>query len=59
MTSELGDFTSVFAVLSIGDRNLLILGLIILFVVGFVHEKGISIRKWIENRNFGSDISCI
>lgn len=52
MTSELGDFTSVFTVLSIGDRNLLILGLIILFVVDFVHEKGISIRNWIEKQEF-------
>lgn len=52
MTSELGDFTSVFTVLSIGDRNLLILGLIILFMVDFVHEKGISIRNWIEKQEF-------
>lgn len=52
MTSQLGDFTSVLTVLGDGDRNLLILGLIILFIVDFIHEKGISIRNWIEKQEF-------
>lgn len=50
MTRELGDFTAVLEVLGDGDRNILILGLMILFAVDFVHEKGISIRNWVKGQ---------
>lgn len=50
MTSELGDFTRVLTVLGDGDRNLLIVGMIILFIVDFTHEKGIGIREWIAKQ---------
>lgn len=52
MTNQLGDFSSVLTVLGDGDRNLLIIGLIILFVVDFIHEKGMSIRVWISKQEF-------
>lgn len=48
MTTVLGDFTKVLEVLGTGDRNLLIVGLITLFIVDFVHQKGISIRNWVS-----------
>ncbi len=50
MTRELGDFTAILGVLGDGDRNLLILGLLILFIVDFVHEKGICIRNWVAKQ---------
>ena len=50
MTKDLGDFTDMLEVLGDGDRNLLILGLLILFLVDFVHEKGISIRNWVKKQ---------
>ena len=50
MTSELGDISDVLTVLGDGDRNLLILGMIILFFVDFVHEKGISVREWLAKQ---------
>lgn len=50
MTSVLGDISAVLTVLGDGDRNLLILGMIILFLVDFVHEKGISIRVWLSKQ---------
>lgn len=50
MTKELGDFSGILEVLGDGDRNLLIVGLIILFIVDFVHEKGICIRNWVERQ---------
>ena len=33
-----------------GDRNLLFMGLIILFSVDIVHERGISIRQWVQKQ---------
>lgn len=50
MTRELGDFTGILEVLGDGDRNLLIVGLLILFLVDFVHEKGISIISWVKKQ---------
>lgn len=50
MTRELGDFTGILEVLGAGDWNLLVVGLVILFVVDFVHEKGISIRNWLRKQ---------
>lgn len=50
MTREIGDFTAILEVLGDGDRNLLIVGLLILFLVDFVHERGIGIRNWIEKQ---------
>lgn len=50
MTKELGDFTSILEVLGDGDRNLLVVGLLILFIVDFAHEKGISIINWVKKQ---------
>ena len=50
MTRELGDFTDILRVLGDGDRNILIVGMLILFIVDFVHEKGISIRNWVKGQ---------
>ena len=50
MTRELGDFSDILGVLANGDRNILIVGMIILFVVDLVHEKGISIRDWVKGQ---------
>jgi len=50
MSSELGDFTRILEVLGDGDRNLLIVGMVILFLVDLAHEKEISIRKWIAEQ---------
>lgn len=50
MTKEVGDFTSILEVLGDGDRNLLVAGLLILFIVDFVHEKGISIINWVKKQ---------
>ena len=52
MTSQLGDFSSILTVLGDGDRNLLILGMIILLLVDFVHEKGIGIREWVNKQEW-------
>lgn len=52
MTSKLGDFSSILTVLGDGDRNLLILGMIILLIVDLVHEKGICIRTWIGKQEW-------
>lgn len=67
MTQDLGDFTDILEVLGDGDRNLLIVGLLILFAVDFVHEKGISIRRWLQEQEtwfryllyIGAVCSCI
>lgn len=50
MTRELGDFTGILEVVGAGDWNLLIVGLLILFIVDLVHEKGISIRNWLKKQ---------
>lgn len=50
MTKELGDFSDILSVLGDGDRNILIVGMLILFVVDFVHEKGIRIRDWVKGQ---------
>lgn len=50
MFSELGDFTSILTVLGDGDRNLLIVGMIILFIVDVIHERGGHIRDWISKQ---------
>ncbi|MCI5584270.1 MAG: MBOAT family protein [Lachnospiraceae bacterium] len=50
MTSVLGDFSAIREVLGTGDRNLLFMGLIILFSVDIVHERGISIRQWVQKQ---------
>ena len=50
MFSELGDFSSVLTVIGDGDRNLLIIGMLILFIVDLIHENGIHIREWISKQ---------
>ena len=50
MFSEIGDFSEVLGVLGDGDRNLLILGLFIVFVVDVLHEIGLNIRLWIAKQ---------
>lgn len=50
MFSELGDFTSILTVLGDGDRNLLIIGMLILFFVDVIHERGGHIREWISKQ---------
>lgn len=50
MTKDMGDFTDILEVLGDGDRSLMIVGLLILFAVDLVHEKGISIRNWVRGQ---------
>lgn len=50
MTRALGDFSAVLEVLGDGDRNLLIVGLFILFIVDLAHEKGVCIRNWVKEQ---------
>lgn len=50
MFCMLGDFSAVLEVIGTGDRNLMLLGLMIVFLVDFVHEKGIGIRAWISQQ---------
>ena len=50
MTDGLGDLSSIFNIIGVGDRNLLILGLIILLIVDIVHEKGVCIREWVSRQ---------
>ena len=47
MLSSVGDFTDIFEVIGTGDRNVAILGMLVIFLVDFAHEKGIKIREWI------------
>ena len=50
MTTQIGDFSMIGGCLDFGNWMILLLGLLAVFFVDVVHERGIGIREWLEKQ---------
>lgn len=50
MTTQIGDFSMIGGCLDFGNWMILLLGLLAVFLVDVVHERGIRIREWLEKQ---------